>query len=97
MATARLYSINPAKVSPSALAKVKGQAKIVIDELYRDPRPRLASEINVETEKCLKTRQSTLRVTLYYIIVFKSKGWINTQEQSVSESDTPEVEETVSE
>ncbi len=82
-----MYRINSAAVSVSEMAKLKGQAKIVMDELLRDETPRFASQINTETEKCLKTRQDTLRVTLYYIIVFKSKGWIHT-----TDSDTPSEE-----
>ena len=84
MAKARLYSVNTELVSNSD--KFKGQAKIVMDELLRDTTPRLATEINTHTEKCLKTRQDTLRVTLYYIIVFKGKGLIHTTE-NVSESE----------
>lgn len=89
MAKARMYSINAAAVSVSERAKLKGQAKIVMDELLRDETPRFASQINTETEKCLKTKQDTLRVTLYYIIVFKSKGWIHTKDtDTVSEEIT---------
>jgi hypothetical protein len=53
---------------------LKGQAKIVYDELARVRTPRLAEDINKETRKKLVTRQDYLRVTLYYIIVFKGRG-----------------------
>lgn len=87
MAKARMYSVNTSVIPETEITKLKGQAKIVMSELIRDITPRFASQINTETEKCLKTKQDTLRVTLYYIIVFKSKGWIH-----VKDSDTVEEE-----
>jgi hypothetical protein len=93
MAKARLYSVNTELVQNSD--KFKGQAKIVMDELLRDTSPRLASEINTHTEKCLKTRQDTLRVTLYYIIVFKSKGLIHTKENDTVSEEVTQSTETV--
>jgi len=93
MAKARLYAVSP-KATPSVVSKLKGQAKIVMDELLRDSTPRLATEVDAVTGKLFKTRQDTLRVTLYYIIVFKGKGLV-TAFEPVSPEDTSE--ETASE
>jgi len=80
MATARLYARNevPAKV------EFKGQAAVIMDVLLRqNGEPKLAADLakQVEAEGNLKTKQDILRVTLYYIIVFKNKGLIATCEQ----------------
>jgi hypothetical protein len=64
---------------------LKGQAKIVYDELARVPAPRLAEDINKETRKKLVTRQDYLRVTLYYIIVFKGRGIVVAHEPTRGE------------
>lgn len=93
MANARLYSINSEVIPQSEMAKLKGQAKIVMDVLLENKTPRLATAITEDTTPRLKTRQDFLRVTLYYIIVFKSKGWIHvkenkTQSEEVTQSET---------
>jgi hypothetical protein len=94
MAKARKYALNLEAVKKEDSAKLKGQAKIVFDELSRDNTPRLATVINENTEKCLKTKQDTLRVTLYYIIVFKSKGWIQTSENNTQSEEVTQSQET---
>lgn len=74
--TARFYAL-AANLSPENtkyVAGLTGQAKIVYEELARVRTPRLAEEINKETSKRLVTKQDFLRVTLYYIIVFKGRG-----------------------
>lgn len=59
---------------------LRGQAKVVWDELVRVKTPRLAEDINRETKKHLVTTQEFLRVTLYYIIVFKGRGVVKSNE-----------------
>jgi len=91
MAKARLYAWN----GTAPKAEVKGQAAVILDVMQRQNGEfKLASDIaeQVEREGNLKTRQDILRVTLYYIIVFKNKGLIATSEQEVA---APAVEETV--
>lgn len=74
--TARLYSLasNLTPENKKYVAGLRGQAKIVYEELDRVRTPRLAEDINKETAKRLVTKQDFLRVTLYYIIVFKGRG-----------------------
>jgi hypothetical protein len=89
MANARLYSLNTtAKNLDSYCQKLTGQAKIVMSALKEDTTPRLAVQIEDTIKDVLKTRQSTLRVTLYYIIVFKSKGLIHVHENKTVEEET---------
>jgi hypothetical protein len=82
MAKARMYAFNG--VEPKG--EFKGQAAVVLDVLKRqNGEMKLASDIaaQVAEEGKLKTRQDILRVVLYYIIVFKGKGMIATQDQEV--------------
>lgn len=89
MAKARLYSINPVALETRKkyVSGLKGQAKIVFDELMANREPRLAVEVEKACGSKLVTKQDTLRVVLYYIIVFKSKGLITALEPS--DDDTP--------
>lgn len=94
---ARLYAIigNPKK-------EPTGQAARVLTELRRDTTPRLAEDIDkaiATSDTPHKTRQDSLRVTLYYLLVFKKQGIVAATEQpqpaeAVAEA-TDEVEETV--
>jgi hypothetical protein len=93
MATARLYARNevPAK------KEIKGQAAVIMDVLLRqNGEPKLAADLakQVEAEGNLKTRQDVLRVTLYYIIVFKGMGLIATCEQERADAAAPTTETT---
>jgi hypothetical protein len=66
--------------------ELKGQAAVVMDVLKeQNGELALASDIAEKVQKSgkLKTRQEVLRVTLYYIIVFKNAGLITTKEQDV--------------
>jgi hypothetical protein len=83
MAKARLYVLNSA---PAKASELKGQARVVFDVLNsQNGEPKLASDIAVQVEQSglLKTRQDVLRVTLYYIIVFKGRGWVNAVDQEI--------------
>ncbi len=85
VAKARLYAFNGTEPK----SPVKGQAAVVLDVLRRqNGEPKLATDLaaQVEREGNLKTRQDILRVTLYYVLVFKSRGMIATCEQEVPES-----------
>jgi hypothetical protein len=80
------------------LSGLRGQAKIVAAELLADRTPRLATEINAKCEKHFVTRQDPLRVTLYYVIIFKKRGIVVTSEPknellSILESDGSNDEE----
>ena len=93
MATARYYALNAnvnSEFGKKYVSNLKGQAKIVFEEMKNDATPRLATAINEKTEKLLKTRQDTLRVTLYYIIVFKGKGIVSSFD-SMPNPETGEV------
>jgi hypothetical protein len=80
MAKARFYALNVNSKSEKGekyFSEIKGQAKVVFEEMQNDKNPRLATDI---AEKCghkIVTRQDILRVVLYYIIVFKTKGFVN--------------------
>lgn len=82
--TARMYSLvsELSDVQQKYVAGLKGQAKIVYDELVANRTPRLGEDINKVTGPLFTTRQDTLRVTLYYIIVFKGKGIVRATEQT---------------
>lgn len=92
MAKARLYSKKSEELSTSQkkyVANLKGQAKIVFDELAADTTPRLATDVEKACGSKIQTRQDTLRVVLYYIIVFKSKGLITAVEPGDEEVPNP--------
>lgn len=82
--------------------KVRGQAAQVLAELQRDTTPRLASDIDeaiAKSDNPFKTRQDTLRVTLYYLIIFSNRGWVvktkpvvEAPAEVVDEADDAEVE-----
>jgi hypothetical protein len=76
MAKAHTFVLVPDAIP--ADQKVRGQAKQVLTELERDMTPRLATDIDREIadRDPFKTRQDTLRVTLYYLIVFSNRGWV---------------------
>ena len=61
---------------------LKGQAKIVMDTLVelQGQGPLPATTINETSGPKFKTRQDTLRVTLYYIVVFKGQGLVRAVE-----------------
>ena len=75
----------------SKLVPVKGQAKVVYDALKLDTSPALAATIcdrvNVDD---LRTRQDKLRVVLYYILVMKKQGLVESFEQTVETANEPE-------
>lgn len=79
MATAKLYSVNP---SVKMTRELRGQALQVWTELNADVTPRLATDIDAKVGPLFKTRQDTLRVTLYYILVFKKSGHVVASTQS---------------
>jgi len=58
--------------------QVRGQAAIVLNELRNNTEPRLAVDIDaaIQATNPFKTRQDSLRVTLYYLIVFAKRGWV---------------------
>lgn len=92
--TARHYVLN-ADVKIPAL---KGQAKIVMDALVelRDQGPLAAVKINETSGPKFKTRQDTLRVTLYYIVIFKGQGLVRAVEPTPAAAPTVEaLEETI--
>jgi hypothetical protein len=76
MAKMQTFVINPDR-SMSAVAKLTGQAARVYAELIANPVPRTGPEVNAAIESSatpFKTRQDSLRVTLYYLVVFKGQG-----------------------
>lgn len=79
---------------------VRGQALIVLNELRNSTEPRLAVDIDAAIAKTnpFKTRQDTLRVTLYYLIVFAKRGWVikdkpQARENVVAEDNVEEIDE----
>ena len=84
--TARLYAIaNDAKLTKT----LKGQALQVWTELQNDTTPRLAVDIDAKVGPLYKTRQDTLRVTLYYLLVFKKQGLVVASEPAVTPAQEP--------
>ena len=75
MAKPHLFSLNSDVVIEQ---NVRGQAAQVLAELRADTEPRLAVDIDarIAATNPFKTRQDTLRVTLYYLIVFAKRGWV---------------------
>ena len=92
---ARMYSL---KSGAKLKAKPSGQALRVLRELQRVREPRLASEVDEAIAKSTGkpgsvngphiTRQDSLRVTLYYLLVFKKAGAVVASEQAVEDVDT---------
>lgn len=80
--TAKKY----AKVQGQKPAKPLGpQAMLVWQSLSATPK--LATEVNAECGPKFTTRQDTLRVTLYYILVFKSQGLVSAHENVETETE----------
>lgn len=87
----RMYSLVPGSKLKS---RPSGQALRVLAELRRDRTPRLAVDIDAAIAKSTgkpgaidgphATRQDSLRVTLYYLLVFKKAGAVAATEQSVN-------------
>lgn len=96
----RMYSLKPGATLKS---RPSGQALRVLAELRRDRNPRLAVDIDASIAKSTgkpgaidgphNTRQDSLRVTLYYLLVFKKAGAVVATEQPV-EVDEVAVDET---
>lgn len=90
----RLYALKP---GARLAARPSGQAKRVLVELQRDRTPRLATEIADaiamsegkpgEMNGPFITRQTQLRVTLYYLLVFKKAGAVVASEQPAVDVD----------
>lgn len=92
---ARMYAL---KAGAKLKAKPSGQALRVLRELQRVREPRLATEIDdaiaastgkpgSETGPHI-TRQTSLRVTLYYLLVFKKAGAVEALEPTAHDVDT---------
>ena len=79
--TARLYAATP-NARPAKV--LRGQALQVWTELQADTTPRLATAIDANVGPLYKTRQDTLRVTLYYLLVFKKQGIVTSSEPVVT-------------
>lgn len=84
---ARLYSLNFDGIknlkdgkTKSYLSNMKGQARIVFDDMRDNPTARLATDITKSCGSKIQTRQDVFRVVLYYILVFKSKGLVKATE-----------------
>lgn len=94
---ARLYNLVEGK---KPRREPSGQALRVLQELRADTEPRTAQAIDeaiAKSDSPHKTRQDSLRVTLYYILVFKKQGLVQATEQPVeadeAETDATEVAE----
>lgn len=98
MAKARMYGWSTKRFeSPKKVAELKGQAGVVRDTLDRmtneatdagSPTSFLATDISagVNADGKLVTRQSVERVTLYYILVLKKRGFIAATDAAVEET-----------
>lgn len=80
--TAKLYARTPNARPAKPLGP---QAKVVWDAL--DATPRLATDVDKTSGPQFKTRQDTLRVTLYYILVFKKAGLVTAHENIAAETE----------
>lgn len=86
----RMYSL---KSGAKLKSRPSGQALRVLAELRRVREPRLAVDIDAAIAKSTgkagaidgphNTRQDSLRVTLYYLLVFKKAGAVVATEQPV--------------
>lgn len=89
MAKARLYALDTDRISKlegrakNYVATLKGQAKIVFDDMAENATPRLAVDIEKSCGSKIVTRQDVFRVVLYYILVFKGKGLVRAYEPDV--------------
>lgn len=94
MAKAKLYSLDFDRLksltgkTKNYVNEMRGQAKIVFDEMRDNPKPRLAVEICDACKSKIVTRQDEFRVVLYYILVFKSKGIVKGYEPFVDENES---------
>ena len=91
--TARMYVAS--NVTPAGL---KGQAAEVWSGLQecKEQGPMFAADINKIVGPRLKTKQDTLRVTLYYIVIFKGKGWVTAVDPVITPvAESNELDETM--
>jgi len=80
MANGRLYALNvdgfpklDGKVRRS-LAQLKGQAKLIFDEMASNRQPRPVSEIAAAIEDKLQTVQTAVKVVTFYVVKWRSEG-----------------------
>ena len=86
--TARKYAVvaNRTDAQNKFIAGLKGQAKVVMAELLANTEPRLGTEIESACGAKIVTKQDTLRIVLYYVVIFKGKGLV------VASENVPQVE-----
>jgi hypothetical protein len=80
MANGKLYALNvegfpglDGKVRRS-LGQLKGQAKLIFDEMASNRKPRLVAEIAGAIEDKLETVQTAVKVVTYYVVKWRSEG-----------------------
>jgi len=75
MAKMQTFVINP-EADKTVVAKLTGQAGQVWNAMKQVNKPVTGPELNefIEENMPFKTRQDSLRVTLYYLVVLKGKG-----------------------
>ena len=99
MAQARKYAINENAFSGRGkkyFSTIKGQAKIVADDLFANREPRLAVEITKNCGAKIVTKQDTHRVVLYYVIIFKTRGFVSAFDvENVVEEMTEKTQEEI--
>ena len=107
MAKARMYGWSEKRFNGATkkVAELKGQAGLVRDVLDNltdlkfdadgiERATFLATDVTtavVATGK-LVTRQDSLRVVLYYLLVFKKRGWVVAAEQPVEDDDIEDTD-----
>lgn len=93
MAKAKMYALVTGKAPRKAL---RGQALRVFTEMQRVPEPRTAESIDESIRRSEGkpgspdgphvTVQDSLRVTLYYALIFKKQGLVAATEQPVTDT-----------
>lgn len=95
---ARFYALNPN--APKLAKEPTGQAARLLEELRADTTPRFAQDIDMAiatSDRPYVTRQDSLRITLYYLIIFRRRGLVvATQQTTAAENSVaaPSVDET---
>lgn len=93
----KLYALNVAGFSKldgtvrKQIVTMKGQAKVIFDELRLNRSPRTIASIAEAVDGKFETVQSTLKVVTYYIVKWRSEGVVAAFGQSVDDASVDEA------
>lgn len=97
----KLYALNvvgfPKLDGPvrKQVVSMKGQAKVIFDELKRDKTPRLIADIAAAVDGKFPTVQTTLKVVTFYIVKWRAEGIVLASAADVADESVDEAFEEI--